>query len=219
MPSSPRAPADPLSSLRSRLPILFEDHATTLASALATALDAEDDYTRNHSHTVSELSAQIASQLGLPADRVTRVGLAGLLHDIGKIGIPDSVLRKPGKLTGAEYRLMQTHATLGHSIVSAVGLVGEALWVLHHHERIDGRGYPDGLAGDAIPLESRIIFVADAFEAITSDRPYRRGRSETEALDELQRHAGTQFDSRCVAALCRALGHRSAVPTAFALGK
>ena len=138
-------------------------------------------------------------------DEIEQLRIAGLLHDVGKIGVPDSILGKPSGLTDEEYLKMQEHSTLGASIVSAAQLDEKSVWVRHHHERIDGRGYPDKLAGDEIPLQSRIIFVADAFEAITSDRPYRLGRPSAEALVELHRCAGTQFDPDCVAALCRVL--------------
>ena len=176
-----------------------------ITTALARAVDAKDSYTRSHSQTVSELCLAIGTQLGLGADRLERLGLAGLLHDVGKIGIADSILQKPGRLTDAEYETMKGHARLGHDIVQGAGFSVEADWILHHHERLDGCGYPDRLAGDDVPLESRIILVADSFEAITSDRPYRRARSAAAALAELHRHAGTQFDPVCVAALERAL--------------
>jgi GGDEF domain-containing protein len=176
-----------------------------ITTALARAVDAKDSYTRSHSQTVSELCVAIGARLGLGADRLERLGLAGLLHDVGKIGIADSILQKPGPLTDAEYETMKGHARLGHEIVQGAGFAIEADWILHHHERLDGRGYPDGLAGESVPLESRIILVADSFEAITSDRPYRRSRGADEALAELHRHAGTQFDLACVEALERAL--------------
>jgi len=182
-----------------------EHHTKTLATALARAVDAKDSYTRSHCETVSELCALIAGALGLDDERTGRLRLAGLLHDVGKIGIPDAVLQKPAGLTDEEFELMKTHVTLGHSIVSGAELDQEAEWILHHHERLDGRGYPDGLPADDLPLESRIILVADAFEAITTDRPYRKARSESQALAELEEHAGSQFDPDCVAALRRAL--------------
>ncbi len=184
----------------------------TLATALARAVDAKDAHTRSHSETVAELCAQIATQLGLGEKRVARLRLAGLLHDVGKIGIKDSILQKPAKLTDDEYAIMKTHASLGHRILSGTDLDEEAVWILHHHEHLDGCGYPHGLSDDAIPLESRIILVADAFEAITADRAYRKARSDEEALVELERHAGTQFDPGCVAALARALRHDAPLP-------
>ena len=182
-----------------------QHHLTVLTTALARAVDAKDAYTRSHSDTVSELCGLIAAQLGLEPERRAKLRLAGLLHDVGKIGIADEILKKPAKLNAAEFEIMKTHSRLGHTIVSGAELEQEAEWILHHHERLDGRGYPDGLAGDEIPLESRIILVADAFEAMTSDRPYRKGRPEADALAELDAHAGTQFDLRCVEALKRAL--------------
>lgn len=187
--------------------LLASDHRRGLTAALARAVDAKDSYTRSHCETVAELCAATGHELGFDAPSVRKLRLAGLLHDVGKIGIADAILQKPERLTEEEYEVMKTHAPYGHSILFGAELFDEAHWVLRHHERIDGRGYPDGLSGDAIPLESRIILVADAFEAMTSDRPYRRGRAEAEALDDLRSHAGTQFDPECVAALARVLRH------------
>lgn len=184
-----------------------QHHLQTLATALARAVDAKDSSTRSHCETVSELCSQIATELGLDDQRIAKLRLAGLLHDVGKIGVPDAILKKPARLTDEEFEIMKTHSTLGHRIVGGTELEEEAGWILHHHERVDGSGYPVGLSADQIPLESRIILVADAFEAITADRIYRRGRPESEALAELERHAGTQFDPTCVTALTRALGH------------
>ena len=182
-----------------------ERHLSTLATALARAVDAKDSYTRSHCETVAELCVLIAGELGLDTDRVARIRIAGLLHDVGKIGISDAILQKPAALTVEEAAIMRTHPDLGAHIVSAAELYEEAGWILHHHERLDGRGYPDGLTGGDVPLESRIIMVADAFEAMTSDRPYRPRRPVDEALAELERHSGTQFDPECIAALCRIL--------------
>ena len=139
--------------------------------------------------------------------------LAGLLHDVGKIGVPDAILNNPSGLTDAEYDVMKRHSLLGFDIVKAADMPLEAAWVRHHHERFDGGGYPDGLAGDAIPLESRIILVADAFEAMTSDRPYRQAPGQEFALAELRRNAGAQFDPAVVAALCRVLDGAGAEQT------
>ena len=182
-----------------------EHHTRTLASALAHAVDAKDSYTRSHCQTVSQLAATVAAELGFTGERLGRMRLAGLLHDVGKIGVPDAILNKPAKLTDGEYAVMQRHALLGADIVRAAELPNEARWVRHHHERYDGGGYPDGLCGDGIPLESRIILVADAFEAMTSDRPYRRAPGQEFAIAELRRNAGTQFDPAVVDALCRVL--------------
>jgi diguanylate cyclase (GGDEF)-like protein len=178
-------------------------HTDALATALARAVDAKDAYTHSHCETVSELCGLIAQELGMDARQIGRLRLAGLLHDVGKIGITDTILQKPGALTDDEFAIMKTHTRLGHAIVTAAERPTEAEWILHHHERVDGSGYPDGLVGDQIPLESRIILVADAFEAITADRPYRMHRSADAAMVELERNAGTQFDRDCVAALGR----------------
>ena len=191
-------PVDSESSLR-------ELHRKTLATALAGVVDSKDSYTRSHCETVAETCALIAQELGLESAHIGKIRRAGLLHDVGKIGIADAILQKPTQLTEDEFLLMTTHPRLGYDIISAAGLEEEAEWVLRHHERPDGRGYPDGLRGDAVPLESRIILVADAFEALTSDRPYRAAQSEEAAIDELYAHAGTQFDPDCVVALVRAL--------------
>jgi diguanylate cyclase (GGDEF)-like protein/putative nucleotidyltransferase with HDIG domain len=181
------------------------EHISSLSTALALAVDAKDSYTRSHCQTVSQLCALIATELELTPERIAQMRLAGLLHDVGKIGIPDAILTKPVALTETEYEQMKRHSILGAEIVAAAGLSTEARWVRHHHERYDGNGYPDKLAGKNIPLQSRIILTADAFEAMTSDRPYRDAPGRDFAIAELKRHAGTQFDPRIVRAFCRAL--------------
>jgi diguanylate cyclase (GGDEF)-like protein len=181
----------------------------TLATALARAVDAKDSYTRSHSETVSALCGMIGAELELSPERLDQLKLAGLLHDVGKIGIADAILQKPGPLTDDEFEVMKKHSTIGESIVESAELGKHARWVRHHHERVDGSGYPDALADKQIPLESRVILVADAFEAMTSDRPYRMARPPEEAIAELERGAGTQFDPECVAALRRALDRDS----------
>jgi diguanylate cyclase (GGDEF)-like protein len=187
-------------------------HTGTLANALALAVDAKDSYTRSHCQTVSELCALVATELDLGSERIARVRLAGLLHDVGKIGVPDAILNKPGRLTDDEFAQMQRHATLGGEIVAAADLAEESHWIRHHHERYDGAGYPDCLEGTNIPLESRIILACDAYEAMTSNRPYRKAPGHAFAIAELQLHAGTQFDPGVVEALCRALSTRAAHP-------
>ena len=200
-----------------------ENHVRTLANALAFAVDAKDPYTRSHSQTVSNLCAAIGARLGLEGERLARLRLAGLLHDVGKIGIPDAILRKPAKLDPAEFEQMKTHSVLGQNIVLAAEMPERAKWVRHHHERMDGCGYPDGLAGGKIPLESRIIHVADAFEAMTSDRPYRKAPGERFAVEELRRNAGTQFDDSVVDALLGVLddqpGHARPAPQVGGTGR
>ena len=190
--------------------IAGDDHHTqTLANALALAVDAKDSYTRSHCQTVSQLCVVIATELGIDREQLVRVRLAGLLHDVGKIGIPDSILQKPDALTDDEYEQMKSHSVLGAAILEAADMRVEADWVRHHHERIDGTGYPDGLADGDIPLESRIILVADAFEAMTSDRPYRPAPGQSYAIEELRCHSGTQFDANVVDALIRSIDHTS----------
>lgn len=189
----------------SRLDAQDEHHARSLARALDRAVAAKDSYTSGHCQIVSRLCALIATELGFDAEHVAMIRLAGLLHDVGKIGIPDAILNKPSKLTDDEYEQLKAHSLLGYEIMLAADLPTEASWVRHHHEHCDGRGYPDGLSSPTIPLESRIILVADAFEAMTSDRPYRKAPGQEFAIGELRRHAGTQFDPRVVETLCRAL--------------
>jgi len=181
-------------------------HQKVLASALAQAVDAKDAGTRNHSETVADLCTAIGARLGMTGEMLDRLRIAGLLHDVGKIGVSDAVLMKRGALADDERAEVELHTTVGHSILTSAELHREAVWVLHHHERYDGAGYPTGLAGDAIPLESRVIAVADAFEAMTGTRPYRASRTPEEALAELGANSGTQFDPRCVEALNDAFG-------------
>ena len=175
------------------------------AMLLAETLDLRDVATARHSETVGRYAERIAEELGLAADQVERVRVAGVLHDIGKLGISDAVLLKPGRLEPSEWDEIRRHPELGARILEHANLRDVASWVLAHHERLDGAGYPHGLAGDAIPLEGRILAVADAYEAMTADRPYRRALAEAEARAELRRGAGTQFDHRVVDAFLRVL--------------
>ena len=169
---------------------------------LATTLLERDRYTGDHSEAVVELTVRVAQALALNPDEVHRVESAALLHDIGKVGIPDSILHKDGPLDDDEWVLMKEHPVIGERILRAIpGLGGVARIVRHEHERWDGGGYPDGLAGDAIPMGSRIILACDAYHAMTSDRPYRKAMSHTDALRELRQSAGTQFDPQVVEAL------------------
>ncbi|HEX8207285.1 MAG TPA: diguanylate cyclase [Solirubrobacteraceae bacterium] len=176
---------------------------------LAETLDLRDSGTALHSQTVGRLCEQIGTALGLDEDRVERLRLAGLLHDLGKIGVPDHVLGKPGALSESEWAEMKKHPELGARILSGANLDDISTWVLAHHERPDGRGYPYGLAGDAIPLEARVLAVADSYEAMTSDRVYRAGMPREEAVAELERCAGSQFDADVVRAF---VGTLMAVP-------
>ena len=173
-----------------------------VAAALAAALEERDRYTGEHSDSVVELTSRVAEALALPADEIERLRMAALLHDIGKIGVPDEILHKPGPLDEREWELVRQHPLIGERIVRAIpGLGPIARIVRHEHERVDGGGYPDGLVGDEIPLGARIILACDTYHAMVSDRPYRRGMSHTEALAELNANAGTQFDARVVEAL------------------
>ena len=174
--------------------------------ALATALDARDPYTAGHSERVSVLSVAIGRALGLSADDVEIIRLGALLHDIGKIGVPDEVLLKPGALTDAEFDIIKQHPVAGARILRSVPFLAHHIPIVElHHERPDGRGYPHGLRGDDIPIPARIVHVADAYDAITSKRAYRGARPSGEALRELWRFAGTEFHAEVVGALATAL--------------
>ncbi|WP_370414788.1 HD-GYP domain-containing protein [Streptomyces fradiae] len=182
-------------------------HQATIR-ALVHAVDIKDRYTRGHSERVGRASVLIAHELGMDEPRLEVVRFAGILHDIGKLGVPTRVLRKDGPLTPEERRIIELHPEYGHEMVRGIGFLGEARTaILHHHERMDGSGYPYGLKGHEIPEYARVVAVADAFDAMTSTRCYSRARPVGTALAELERCAGTQFDPRMVEALARAL-HR-----------
>ena len=171
------------------------------AATLARAVDARMASPTEHSETVARYAAGIAQRLGWGGADLAYLRVAAMLHDVGKVSLPDQILRKPGPLDDREYEEVKQHPVVGAEFVNRVeGLSPIAVWVRHSHEHFDGSGYPDGLAGNDIPLASRILLVADAFDAMTSDRPYRPAISFEEALAELQRNAGRQFDPRCVAA-------------------
>ena len=182
-------------------------YAATMA-ALCQAVDTKDFYTRGHSERVSRGAAMIARQIGMRADRAEAIKYAGMLHDVGKLGVPTKVLQKTGPLTEEEFAAIQLHPMRGLEIVREIGFLNEALaGIMHHHEKIDGTGYPMGFAGDEIPEFARIIAVADAFDSMTSTRSYRAARRMSEAIDELRKGAGTQFDPALVEAFIAAL-HR-----------
>jgi putative nucleotidyltransferase with HDIG domain len=183
----------------------LKDLFLSTVKSLVMAIDAKDPYTHSHSLRVSQLSTAVAEVLGLEKPMVEDIKLAALLHDIGKIGVPEKVLYKPDKLDHHEWEEMKQHPLHSVRIIEQVKQFEHlAKWVRHEHERYDGKGYPDGLKGEKIPLASRIIAVADAFDAITSDRYYRKGRPEPEALEVLKAHAGTQFDPKIVDAFVTA---------------
>jgi diguanylate cyclase (GGDEF)-like protein len=188
------------------------------AASLAKAVDARDTYTGSHSERVSELAARVAVRVGLDSEQIELTRLAGSLHDLGKLAIPEEILRKPGALTDSERLVLERHPQIGFRMLDSLGVDPVADLVLHHHERWDGAGYPDGLRGEQIPLGARIIFVSDAYDAMTSDRVYRAKRSSEAALAELKRCAGTQFDPGIVAAFSEELRVNAALePAAPAL--
>jgi HD-GYP domain-containing protein (c-di-GMP phosphodiesterase class II) len=176
------------------------------ARALALTVDAKDRATHSHSDRVAQIAMVLARDFGFNAETCDRLVLAGRLHDIGKISIPEAVLIKPGPLTDVEYELMKSHAAEGARITAAAGLDDIAGWIMHHHEHWDGGGYPAGLTEEAIPLESRILGAADALDAMISNRPYRRGMPLAEAMAELHACAGGQFDPTVVRAITELLG-------------
>lgn len=191
-------------------------HQATIR-ALVQAVDLKDRYTRGHSERVGHASVLIARELGMAEDRLDVVRFAGILHDVGKLGVPTRVLRKDGPLTPEERRVIELHPEYGHEIVRGIGFLGEArAAILHHHERMDGSGYPYGLHGEEIPEFARMVAVADAFDAMTSTRSYSRARPVPTAVAELERCAGSHFDPRMVAALVRALDRHGWQPAVTA---
>jgi diguanylate cyclase (GGDEF)-like protein/putative nucleotidyltransferase with HDIG domain len=178
------------------------------AASLAKAVDARDAYTGDHSTRVGELAARIARRLGVDEQQVELTRLAASLHDIGKLAIPEEILRKSSDLSDSERLVLQRHPQIGYRMLESLGVEPIAEWVMHHHERWDGDGYPDRLRGEDIPLGARIIFVADAYDAMTSERVYRERLSPLEALEELERCSGSQFDPVIVDAFSEELGVR-----------
>jgi putative nucleotidyltransferase with HDIG domain len=163
--------------------------------ALTSAIDAKDSYTLGHSERVTALSVELAKIVAFTPECLENIRIAALLHDIGKIGIPEAILNKPGRLTNEEFEVIKSHPAMGVRILDKVEFLKEIIpIILHHHERFDGRGYPAQLTGDAIPFPARILSIADTFDAMTSDRPYRKALSYQEAMDEIIRCKGTQFD-------------------------
>jgi len=163
---------------------------------LVELLEGRDEFTYGHSRRIAHLSVQLATHLGWPPERIRMLHIAGLLHDIGMVIVPDAVLQKEGKYTSEEFETMKLHASTGGRILHRLGFIGEEieLWVQHHHERYDGAGYPDGLAGDQIPVGARIIALADAYDAMVSPRRYKQRLTHFVALDEIGICGGRQFD-------------------------
>jgi putative nucleotidyltransferase with HDIG domain len=181
------------------------DEITTLNEGLlkmlAEVVDLRDPFVLGHSQQVTRYSVMIATKLGLDSDAIERIRQAGLLHDIGKLGIPERILLKPSKLTPEEYQIVKEHANLGAELLRASSSLQTLIPIIrHHHERFDGNGYPDGLVGENIPMEARIVSVADAIEAMASDRPYREAMGLDKILEELDRNRGNQFDPQIVIA-------------------
>ncbi|QYK57510.1 MAG: diguanylate cyclase [Fimbriimonadaceae bacterium] len=189
--------------------LLGEESSFATIQALAAAVDAKDHYTNGHSLRVAEFASDLARFMGLTSKTVDLIYTTGTLHDVGKIGVPDSILQKPGRLTDEEFAIMATHPVLGEVIVKKVpALLATLPGVRGHHERWDGKGYPDKLAGNDIPLVARYLAVADTFDAMTSDRPYRKGMEVEVALSEIRKGAGTQFDPELAEAFVRMMEAR-----------
>lgn len=177
----------------------LQDSYLSSIEALSGALDARDHYTNDHSESVTEMVLAVGGELGMDESELSALRYAALFHDIGKIGIPDRILNKPGPLTSEEWAVMEKHTLIGEQILAPLDFMCQALPIVRHeHERWDGQGYPDGIAGEEIPLGARIILVCDAFHAMTSDRPYRAALSREEAMERLRGGAGAQFDPAVV---------------------
>lgn len=201
------AAAGHLSAFADNMALYEDQHDLFMGTlhALTAAIDAKDRYTRGHSERVAWMSCALATQLGLPAADAERIRIAGLVHDVGKIGVPERVLTKPGKLSDDEFAFIKQHPTIGHEILRDIPQLSDVLpGVLHHHEKYDGRGYPHGLAGGRIPLIARIIAVADTFDAMSSTRSYRPAMPREKVISEIERVAGTQLDPE-VAMLVRTM--------------
>jgi putative nucleotidyltransferase with HDIG domain len=189
----------------------LQDAYLATVRSLAAAVDAKDTYTRGHSDRVATFAVLIAERLDLSHDQRTALEMAAYLHDIGKIGVPESILAKPGALSAEEMSQMRHHPLIGADILRPVAFPWAITPIVrHHHEHWDGSGYPAGLQGEEIPVLARILCVADSFEAMTADRPYRAGRSEDEAAEELERCSGTQFDPAVVAIMLEIIAEQRA---------
>lgn len=178
---------------------LLEDSYISILRSLAVIVESKDPYLQEHSLRVTKYAVLLARETGLNDEEIEVIAQTGRFHDIGKIGVSDKILQKPGPLTPGERDQIEQHPIIGFNIVEPLKLLHIALpGIRHHHERFDGSGYPDGLKGKDIPISARIMAIADAYEALTADRPYRKGRSHEEAIEELQKCAGTQFDPEYV---------------------
>lgn len=188
------------------IPTANTDVVLECIRSIIVSLEEKDSYTYGHSIRLAEYAVMLATEMGLSEEEIREAELSALLHDVGKIGIPDSVLLKPARLTRAEFEIMKTHPVRSARIVEKISSLHHLLpGIKHHHERWDGLGYPDGLKGEEIPLYARLILVVDTFDAMTSTRPYRLALDKEVAIAELQRCAGTQFDTELVEHFIRAL--------------
>ena len=191
---------------------VLERNALEAVETLNATVDAKDPYTAGHSQRVQGIALAVADELGIQGDEREAIAFAGLFHDIGKLGVPDAILTKPAKLTAQEYELMKHHSADGAKIVAKFSRLQSAVPLIrHHHERWDGLGYPDAIAAGAIPVGARIVGLADAWDAMTTDRPYQRALTRHDAEEELRRNRGTQFAPEVVDAFFRALG-RERIP-------
>jgi len=192
------------SDMESISPEILQTATQDQVYALAATVDAKDPYTYGHSRNVADIAQAIGKEIGLAGKELTDLYAVSLLHDIGKLGVPDAILTKPGKLTEEEWEIIKRHSAEGERIVSYVKDLSALVHMIrHHHEWYDGSGYPDGLKGGAIPLGARIISVADAYDTMTGKRPYKGPISHEEAAEELRRCSGTQFDPELVQAFIR----------------
>ncbi len=196
-------------ALQLQVSVAAEEFDVEAVAALVAAVEVKDRETQGHNRRVAELCVNVGRELGMTAPEVRVLARSGLLHDVGKLGIPDAILQKHGGLSAPEWAVMKTHPEIGLRILQRFGhFKRELLAVLYHHERMDGSGYPHGLAGEAIPIEARIVAVADMYDVLTSDRPYRKARSQTEARAIIQSENGTHLDPRIVVALLKTLGEK-----------
>jgi HD-GYP domain-containing protein (c-di-GMP phosphodiesterase class II) len=184
-----------------------ESYMQTL-TALANAVEARDTYTRGHTERVWYMAQLIAKEMGWEEDKLWEVKMGGILHDIGKIGVPDAILNKPEALTQEEFEVMKQHPACGAKILEGISFLKPAIpYVLYHHERYDGKGYPNRLRGEQIPIQGRLMAVVDTFDAITSDRPYRKSKGFKLAVKEIKDFSGTQFDPKVAKILVEAWEH------------
>jgi len=191
-----------------RLEDKYREQFLAMASTLVSLVDLKDCYTGGHSTRVATYSRLIALELNLDDTELETIVMAASLHDIGKIGVPDHILLKPGRLTDEEFELIKKHSEFGWMVLRNIeGFEDASMMLLHHHERFGGGGYPGDLQGHQIPLGARVIAVGDTFDALTTDRSYRKGRSEEQAIEEIVRCSQTQFDPAIVRAFCAAMGY------------